>query len=82
MIIIEHLIGQLKEVYDTLLFAVVSAQRGILVPQIITPEDIIRAFRNSHSILPRDLVFVTALNNGYSCTMISVSVSGVLTQEH
>jgi hypothetical protein len=32
MIIIEHLIGQLKEWYDTLLFAIISVQEGILSP--------------------------------------------------
>jgi hypothetical protein len=39
MIIIEHLIGQLKEGHDTLLFAIIFAQEGILSPQIITPGD-------------------------------------------
>jgi hypothetical protein len=33
MKIIVHLIGQLKEVYDTLLFAIIFAQKGILLPQ-------------------------------------------------
>jgi hypothetical protein len=42
MIIIEHLIGQLKEGYDTLLFAITIAQKGILAPRIITPGDIIK----------------------------------------
>jgi hypothetical protein len=37
MIIIEHLIGQLKEGYDIILFAMIFAQEGILSPQIITP---------------------------------------------
>jgi hypothetical protein len=41
MIIIEHLIGQMMEEYDTLLFAIIFAQKGILSPQIITPGDII-----------------------------------------
>jgi hypothetical protein len=45
MKIIEHLIGQLKKEYDPLLFAVIFVQKGILLPQIITPGDIIRAFR-------------------------------------
>jgi trehalose-6-phosphate synthase len=36
-IIIDHLIGQLKEGYDTLLFAIIFAQKGIISTQIITP---------------------------------------------
>jgi hypothetical protein len=47
MIIIEYLIGQLKEENDTLLFAIIFAQKGILSPKIINPRDIIRAFQNS-----------------------------------
>jgi hypothetical protein len=33
MIITEHLVGQLKEVYDTLLFAISFAQKKILSPK-------------------------------------------------
>jgi hypothetical protein len=51
MIIIEHLVGQL--------LAISFAQKGILSLQIITHRDIIRAFQNSHSILPRDLSLPT-----------------------
>jgi hypothetical protein len=65
MIIIEHLVGQLKEGYGTLLFAITFAQKGILSPQIITPRDIIRAFQNSHSILPRDLSLPTTARVAY-----------------
>jgi hypothetical protein len=45
MKIIEYLIGQLKEEYDTLLFKIIFVHKGILLPQIITHWDIIRAFR-------------------------------------
>jgi hypothetical protein len=55
MIIIEHVISQLKENYDIILSAIIFAQKGILSPQIITPEDIIEVFQKSHSILPPDL---------------------------
>jgi hypothetical protein len=48
MIIIEHLIGQLKEVYGIILFAIIFAQEGILSPQIITNGYVIRAFQDSH----------------------------------
>jgi hypothetical protein len=59
MIIIEHLIGRLKEGYATLLFAITLAQKGILSPQIITPGGIINAFQNSHSIFKRYLCLPT-----------------------
>jgi hypothetical protein len=64
MIIIEHLIGQLKEEYDTL-FAIIFAQNGILSPQIITPGDIIRAFQKSHSIIPHDFSLPTTARVAY-----------------
>jgi hypothetical protein len=55
MIVVEHLVGQLREEYDIILSAITFAQKGILLPQIITPEDIIEAFQQSQSTLPTDL---------------------------
>ncbi|PNF43974.1 hypothetical protein B7P43_G00917 [Cryptotermes secundus] len=72
MIIIEHLIGQLKEGYDTLLFAIIFAQKGILSPQIITPGDIIRAFQDSHSILPRDLSLPNTARVAYEHVLMNI----------
>jgi hypothetical protein len=45
MIIIEHFIGQLKEVYGISLFAINFAQEGNFSPQIITTGDVIRDFK-------------------------------------
>jgi hypothetical protein len=38
MIIAEHLVSQLRQEYDIILSAITFAQKGILLPQIITPE--------------------------------------------
>jgi hypothetical protein len=72
MIVIEHLISQLKGEYDTLLFAIIFAQKGILLPQIITPGDIIRAFQNSHSILPHDLSLPTPARVAYEHVLMNI----------
>jgi hypothetical protein len=62
MIIVEHVVSQLREEYDIILSAINFAQKGILFPQIITPEDIIETFQQSQSILP------TALSSPSTCT--------------
>jgi hypothetical protein len=72
MIIIEHLIGQLKEGYDTFLFAITIAHKEILSPQIITTGDIIRTFQNSHSILPRDLSLPTTARVAYEHILMKI----------
>jgi hypothetical protein len=72
MIIIKHLVGKLKEGYDTLLFAITFAQKGILSPQIITPREIIRASQNSHSIRPRDLSLPTTARMAYEHVLMKI----------
>jgi hypothetical protein len=74
MIIIEHLIGQLKEGYDIILrvFAIIFAQEGIFSPQIITPGNVIRAFQDSLSIPPRDLSLPTTARVAYEHILIQI----------
>jgi hypothetical protein len=55
VIVFYYLISPLKEHYDVILSAIVSAHREIILPQIITPEDVIQPFQLSHSILLPDL---------------------------
>jgi len=52
MIFYHYLISPLKERYDVILSAVVSAHRGIILPQIVTTGDVILPFQLSHSIPP------------------------------
>jgi hypothetical protein len=52
----EHFIGQMKEEYDALLFAIIFAQKGILSPLDILTEPFrtpIRFFRVTFSCLPQ-----------------------------
>jgi hypothetical protein len=55
VIVVEYLVSQLPEECDIILSAITFAQKGILLPQIITPEEIIEAFQKSQSILPTEL---------------------------
>jgi hypothetical protein len=72
VIIVEHLTSQLREEYDTLLFAIIFAQKGILTPQIITATDIVRALQDSHSILPPDLSLPTTARVAYEHVLLKV----------
>jgi hypothetical protein len=73
MIIIEHLISKLREDYDIILSAIIFAQKGILLPQIITSEDIIEAFQKSHLILPHDLSLRSTARVAYESVLINIT---------
>jgi hypothetical protein len=72
MIIVEHLVSQLREEYDIILSAITFAQKGILFPQIITPEDIIEAFQQSQSILPTDLSLPSTARVAYKHVLMDI----------
>jgi hypothetical protein len=55
MIATYHIISQLREDYDIKLSAIIFVQKGILLPQVVTPRDIIQAFHKFQSILPPEL---------------------------
>jgi hypothetical protein len=72
LIITEHLIDQLKKVFDTSLIAIIFAKKEISSPQIITLGDIIRAFQNSRSILPRDLSLTITARVAYEHVLMKI----------
>jgi hypothetical protein len=72
MIIVEHSVSQLWEEYGMILSAITFAQKGILLLQIITPEDIIEAFQKSQSILPTDLSLPSTARVAYKHVLMGI----------
>jgi hypothetical protein len=72
LIITEHLIGQPKKNFDISLAAIIFAKKEIPSPQITTLGDIIRAFQNSHSILPRDLSLTIIARVAYEHVLMKI----------
>jgi hypothetical protein len=52
--------------------AIIFAQKGILLLQIITSEDIIEAFQNSHSILSSDLSLPSTARLAYEHVLMNI----------
>jgi hypothetical protein len=59
MVVTENLMSQLREDCEIILSAIIFAQKGTLLPQVITRENIIQAFQKSHSVFPADLSLPT-----------------------
>jgi hypothetical protein len=55
-----------------ILSAIIFTQKGILLPQIITSEDIIQAFQNSHSILSSDLALPSTVRVAYEHVLMNI----------
>jgi hypothetical protein len=72
MIVAEYLVSQLPEEYGIILPAIIFAQKGILLPKIITPEDIIQAFQKSQSIFPADLSLPYTARVAYKHVLIDI----------
>jgi stress response protein YsnF len=71
MIIFEHLVRQLRKEYD-IFSAITFAQKGILLPQIIIPEDVIEAFQQSQPILPTDLSLPSTARVAYKHVLMDI----------
>jgi hypothetical protein len=72
MIIAEHLVSQLRKEYDIILSAITFAQKGILLPQIVTPEDITEAFQLSQSTLPTGLSLPSTARVAYKHVLMDI----------